>query len=506
MALCFPRWDQGWLCWIALTPLISAIFFSTGHRSWLKNAALGYCAGAVFFWMAFGWLTTVTVLGWFMVSLYMALYVAFWGWFLGQVFDASREENCMRSLGNLRVALLGACAWVAHEWLRGIVFSGFGWNNMGVALHRDLAYIQIADVTGVGGISFVIVFCNIIAVTTVRRLIAEFGKARFRPRYDFIFAVALVTLMFAYGMRALLAKREAGMPLRVAAVQANIPQNEKFDEAFESKIFERYTRLTEAALVTNPQLLIWPECATPRAMFADEPNYRFVLNIAGRGGFNFLLGTLDWDAQGDFNAAVMLTRRGDDQQIYHKVHLVPFGEFIPLRHSFPLFAWIAGDLVPGDFVAGNNLTLLTTENPPVKIAPLICFEDTLGDLTRRFVLEGAQLLVNLTNDGWFLRSSGAEQHLANAIFRTIETRRPLVRCANTGVTCFVDVCGRIRQELRSPQGDSFVEGFLNGKIDVPAAGGLTFYARHGEIFSIGALAVTVGAILSRVFRRRSRTK
>ena len=185
---------------------------------------------------------------------------------------------------------------------------------------------------------------------------------------------------------------------------------------------------------------------------------------------------------------------------------VPFGEFIPLRHSFPLFAWIAGDLVPGDFVAGNNLTLLTTENPPVKIAPLICFEDTLGDLTRRFVLEGAQLLVNLTNDGWFLRSSGAEQHLANAIFRTIETRRPLVRCANTGVTCFVDVCGRIRQELRSPSGDSFVEGFLNGKIDVPVGGELTFYARHGEIFSIGALTVTIGAILSRVFRRRSRTK
>lgn len=490
MTLCFPRWNQSWLCWIALTPLISAVLIPA-RNPWWKNMTLGYCTGLVFFWWAFSWLTTVTGIGWFLLAFYLALYFAFWSWFLGMF----RNVDCTRSPGNLRVALIAAAAWASHEWLRGILFTGFGWNGLGVALHRELAYIQIVDVTGVGGLSFVVVFCNVIAVQTARRLVAEFGKGRFRPRYDFILAVVMVTSMFAYGMRALLKRREPGLALKVAAVQANIPQNEKFNEAFEEKIFERYTRLSEAALATRPDLLVWPECATPRAMFGDERNLRFVLNVAQQGDFNFLLGTLDFDEAGDYNAAVLLTQRGEQQQIYRKLHLVPFGEFIPLRHSFPLFAWVAGDLVPGDFLPGQTRVLLTTEKPSARLAPLICFEDTLGDLTRRFVLDGAQLLVNLTNDGWFLHSDGAEQHLANSIFRSIENRRPLVRCANTGVTCFVDVCGRILQQIRSPKGDPFTEGLLIGMIDVPTNRNQTFYTKFGEVFSVGALLTTIGAMI-----------
>jgi apolipoprotein N-acyltransferase len=229
-------------------------------------------------------------------------------------------------------------------------------------------------------------------------------------------------------------------------------------------------------------------------MFADQINYQFVMDIAARAHCNFLLGTLDSDQDGDYNAAMLLNGAGEKFQSYRKMHLVPFGEYIPLRHSFPLFAKLAGELVPGDFRPGTQYTVLQARNPAVRIGALICFEDTLGDLTRHFVLNGAQLLVNITNDGWFLKSPASEQHLANAVFRAVETRRPLVRCANTGVTCFIESSGRVSQTLQGQDGNTFTRGILSSELNVPVDGGLTFYAQHGEWISILSLGVTGGVI------------
>ncbi len=517
LTLCFPRWNQTWLCWVALTPLISAIWFSNGggKRPWLRKAALGYCAGFVFFFTVFNWLETVALFDWFspehtilrplcrqllplLLAAYMGLYFAFWGWFVGTLV---RDRTFLSSRRNLGIAFACSAAWVTQEWLRGVVFTGFGWNGLGVALHDDLPMIQIADITGVGGLSFLVAFCNLIAVITVRRVAAEIGRVRLRPHYDFSLTMALIVIVFSYGIHELVKKPEPSTDLRVAAVQANIPQNEKFDNAFEQKIFDRYSNLTHSALALNPQLLIWPEAATPRGMFADQTNNHFVLDLAATGDFSFLLGTLDFDEEGDYNIAVLLTDRGRNYQMYRKMHLVPFGEFIPFRNSFPLFAAIAGDLVPGDFKRGTSHVVLEMQNPPVKVAALICFEDSLGDLTRRFVRNGAQLLVNITNDGWFLKSAGAEQHLAHAVFRSVETRRPLVRAANTGVTCFVNRVGKVEQSLRSPKGDSFIEGILFGKVKVPHGGFPTFYVNYGDLFSYVCCGATCALLLGILVRR-----
>ncbi len=177
--------------------------------------------------------------------------------------------------------------------------------------------------------------------------------------------------------------------------------------------------------------------------------------------------------------------------MYRKVHLVPFGEFVPGRHTVPLLARIVGDQVPGDFKAGTEHTVFTLTNGDVQVAPLICFEDTIGELTRQFVLPtesspGANLLVDVTNDGWFQHSAGSHQHLANAIFRCIETRRPMLRAANTGVTCFINQFGRVTQELQDETGSTFTEGVLTGDIKVPTEHELTFYVRHGELFAKSA--------------------
>ncbi len=510
LALCYPRFDQSWLCWIALTPLICAVWFSRppARRCWLRNVALGQLTGMVFFSITFGWLSSLGTLFenfWLhllpeLLSVYLALFFAFWSWFLGLL----RAQNFLSSSRNLGIGFLGASGWVAQEWTRGWLFSGFGWNGLGVALHADLAMIQITEFTGVSGISFLIAFSNVMAVIIARRIIAEAGPGFLKKfRWEFSVSVGLIVLVFAFGVRALLhPANEKTVTLRVAAVQPDIPQLVKFEsrseQSFaraEGEIFRQLDTLTMFAAASQPQLLLWPESATPRGMFGDEVNFSFVQKEAQRGDFGLLLGTLDSDLQRqeDYNVATLLTHRGEDVQTYRKMHLVPFGEYLPLRHVFPLFALVAGQLVPADFTPGREYTLLQLPSPDVKLAALICFEDTVGDLARRFVRRGAQLLVNITNDGWFLRTAGAEQHLANAVFRAVENRRPLVRCANTGATCSVDSFGRVSLWLKY-----FERGFATREMQVPVQSTLTFYTLHGEVFAVLCACVTGVYLLSRI--------
>ncbi len=499
LTLCFPRWDLGWLCWVALAPLIAAIWFDP--KASLKRAALlGYATGLVFFWGVFSWLTTVTVAGWFLLPFYLAVFPAAWAAFLRAISRGTGDFT--RSGANLRLAFLGAAGWTALEWVRGLGALSFGWNGLGIALHGNLALIQMTEFTGVGGLSFLVAMTNLIAVITVRRFWSETRTRRLRPHWDFSLNIALIALAFSFGVRTVFVPAPADcIPLRVAAVQANIPQEEKFDAVHARAIRERYAALTETALATSPQLLLWPESATPGSLFASQELFDFVRGFAERGGVNFILGSLDFDeANRDYNIAALFTPKpppGPAPQTYRKMHLVPFGEYIPFRRAFPPFEWIIGDLVPGDFTPGTEFTLLQLHQPELKAATLVCFEDTLGDLTRQFVSRGAQLLVNVTNDGWFLQSQGAEQHLANSVFRAVENRRPLVRAANTGVTAFVDPLGRVLNQL-----DPFTEGFQCGVVQIPPpAAQQTFYTRHGERFS--EICALVSLVALGFYSRRS---
>lgn len=517
LTFCFPYWDQGWLVWIALGPLVAALLLDSrpaledGKQCGrLKRFArhpigraflLGYTTGLIFFWCTFYWLTTVTGPGWFLLGFYMGLYQGAWAAYLAAIRPSAGDFT--RSGANLRLAFAGAAAWVALEWVRGWLFSGFGWNGLGIAFYQNLTFIQLAEYTGVCGLSFLAAFTNLIAVITLYRFLSEIQQRRIRPHWDFSVTMALIAATFLYGVRTLFAPQAGeAIPLKVAAVQPNIPQVEKFDLAFEKQIFDRLTFLTGTALEWKPDLVVWPEASTPRGLFADETNFRFVQEIAQSGSFNFLLGSLDVDfeAREEYNIAALIAPGAESISTYRKMHLVPFGEYIPFRKSFPLFAWIIGDLVPTDFSPGREYSILTLQNPKVDAAALICFEDTLGELTRRFVRDGnAQLLVNVTNDGWFLRSAGSRQHLANALFRAVENRRPLVRAANTGVTAFIDPLGRILHTFEDP----FAEGVLTGTVPVPPPEvKKTFYTRYGELFSKGA-ALSAIILLPLLRRRRS---
>jgi apolipoprotein N-acyltransferase len=534
-AACFAPFNLIWFCWIALTPLIAAVWFSgaESRRLWLRNLLLGYVAGLTFFWTVFSWLTTVTVLGWFVLEFYMAIYFALWAWFCGllrpregkkraaarkwdQMLIQARTATAptqlawVKSTNNLVLAFLLAAGWTTLEWLRGWVFSGFGWNGLGVALHSNWPLIQIAEFTGVAGLSFMVAFANVIILTTGYRLILEARARVMRPHFDFTFTMAAIVGVLVFGLRATQVSPPA-KPLRVAAVQSNVPQHQKFDPQFTRKIFDQFRHLSEISLRSNPpaELLVWPESSMPGPVLMDQESYKFVMDLAASAETDLLLGTIDEENGDVYNAALLVSDGGERVQLYRKVHLVPFGEYIPGRHTVPLLAQIVGDQVPGDFQPGKEHTVFTLTNNDVHVAPLICFEDTIGELTRQFILPtetspGANLLADMTNDGWFQHSAGSQQHLANAIFRCVETRRPMIRAANTGVTCFINQFGRVTQELRDETGSTFTEGVLTGEINVPTGHDLTFYARHGELFAKACTAITLIAIVAFGFMRLRR--
>ncbi|HCP90496.1 MAG TPA: apolipoprotein N-acyltransferase, partial [Spartobacteria bacterium] len=496
---CFPPFNQSWFCWVALTPLIAATWFSgeNSKRRWLRDLLLGYVAGIVFFTGIFGWLGSLGTLFenfWLhglplLLSLYLGMNFAFWSWFCGLVrpgltkLEPTKDKwsemleragkpataiptsPWLRSTNNLWLAFLLASAWSTHEWIRGWLFGGFGWNGLGVALWAKWPLIQIAQFTGVIGLSFVIAFVNVIAVTIPLRLFLEARTRRMRPHWDINFTMLGVVGLLVFGWQVARNPSQTKL-LHVAAVQANIAQQQKFDPQFTAQIFDRFTRLSEVALRSNPptDLLVWPESSMPDPVRDENgESYRFVMNFSASTKTDLLLGTIDLENGHDYNAAALVSDAGQHVQIYRKLHLVPFGEYIPLRHSFPLFAVVASNWVPGDFDVGKEYTIFRLTSGDVQVAPLICFEDTIGELTRQFVLKGANLLANVTNDGWFLHSAGSQQHLANAIFRCVETRRPMVRAANTGVTCFVNEFGRVTQLLQDETGGTFTEGVLAGE-------------------------------------------
>jgi apolipoprotein N-acyltransferase len=229
-------------------------------------------------------------------------------------------------------------------------------------------------------------------------------------------------------------------------------------------------------------------------VYEDDDNFKFIKGIVADLPCPLLVGTLLERKSKIYNGAVLFPPGPVDHlpPEYHKMHLVPFGEYLPLR---PILGWIAGSLIPGDLDAGEDYTLFEHSSIGT-FATLICFEDTQGNLTRRFGnLPGRSapnLLVNITNDGWFLKTCGSETHLANAIFRAVENRRPLLRCSNSGITCLVEPDGRVQRLLKSHQ-----QGFEPFTIDIRDRP-RTLYMRWGDWLAWVSLAIMGAATLRRL--------
>ena len=527
----FPGWNSNLAVWLWLFPLLAVLWpwknlegvkvrpfwrgylaglaFFLPNLKWVHHSARVRLGGAVDdSWVGLGpeLLGLGALIG---LAGYCAVYFGLWAWFTHRfarpnMTTLTKDAWWPSTLHSLACSFLAAAAWVACEWLRSTtVFTGFGWNGLGVAMHGNLPLIQAADLVGVFGLSFLPVFVACTAWNTLTRLIIAYrGEGTCKTRLDFTVALILMLSTAGYGMLKLSAKEPDSIMVRTVLVQPNVALVDAATGRLAEQTYQhldQFTRMYGTAKEgkTSTDLIIWPESALPinledRGHYLSENWHKNYLDgMLHAGDFSLLFGTELYESDDIGHvSAVLLKGNSAHRQDYHKVHLVPFGEYLPLKNipPFSLFS----SMFEGAFTPGDKTEPLLLEQPQVQIIPLICFEDTVGSLARKFVREAPQMIVNITNDGWFLQSEEPEVHMINALFRAIELRRPMVRATNTGVSCFIDTCGRIISKLSDPEtGSSFIEGTLPGEVKVPQVGHITLYARFGDWFALTLLGICV---------------
>ncbi len=472
LALAFPKANLFWLAWFALVPLLFVVLRST------LRAAVGFSflCGFIFFLATLQWIHYVTTLGLILLAAYLAVYFALFGlgvrYFCGSTFA-------------VRLAVLPAI-WCVLEFIRDRLLTGFGWGALGHSQASNILLIQIADITGVAGVSFLVAGFNVMVCEILGSLEARSWKleefrafilqplasSKFRPAL--IYCLLLI-MALAYGSSRLYSRPE-GQDLRIAIIQPNISLTDYWDPMKKADTVRLNIRLSRETLAFSPDLIVWPETAFPQFIWELPKLFEEVLSFQDASGVPLVVGAVTRKNEEYHNSALFLDReRGE---IYSKMHLVLFGEYIPFRKELPFLA----DIVPiDDFSPGREQALFPAIKG-VNTGVLICFEDTIPDLARRLTQEGAGVLVNITNDAWFRDSAQPAMHLENALFRAVENRRPLVRSTNTGVSCMIDARGAVGPCVEGPdKGRVLVQGWAVGGVKPGTA--TTFYTKFGDVFT-----------------------
>jgi apolipoprotein N-acyltransferase len=453
--------------WIALVPAWWVMTRSESAER--KPMRYGYLVGLVYFGGTFWWISNVTAVGVFFLVLYLALYPAVW-FLLVTRFIRGRINSVLVQ------ALAAAALWVTLEWWRSWFLTGFNWNELGVSQSTSIIYRQLAAYGGVPLISFVLVTVNILWAEGLLA-IAEIFREKRVVRVSFPFAAALfiVAVCFALGWHHLQRHRgEALSPeLHYACVQPNIPQIVDFGtkEEFQKRMddaLEIHEKLTLQAIATKPDLLIWPEATMDEGVFDNRDMNEAVHGICRSFPGYFLLGSQDWDihARKLYNSAYFFGAGGDRFQEYRKTRLVILGEYLPFGDDFPWLRKVVG--VGMDFTPGPAPAKFVMDKPAASLSPLICFEDTLASVADKAAQLKPDFFVTITNDGWYWGWCGAwgiRQHLSHAVFRCVEHDRPMIRCANNGISCAIDQNGTVINRFHDASGKAVdVAGVFTGTL------------------------------------------
>lgn len=477
LALAYPGTDWSGAAWIGLAPVIALALIRRPRAA----LALGWLAGFLFFLILLRWLDftfrVYSAIPWPLTWLPIMLLAAYCGLYVGLFAGAI---SWLRVRGAPPHALVAApFLWVAGEWVRGWLMGGFPWGHLGYSQHRQLAVIQIAEIGGVYAVSFLLVSVNAalaaVTVLSARRSVAALGTAGL-----------LVGGTLVFGDWRL---RESGAPpetVSVAVVQPSIAQPLKWDRDHAASTLRIYFDLTRQAARTRPDLIVWPETATPTILRRDPMLVGALRGLSREVGAPLLVGSLDVDDGSPpkyRNTAFLLDERGILNR-YDKIELVPFGEYVPLSGVIGFvrgWAEFIADLEPGS-------RAVVFSGPPAPFGTVICYEGIFPALVRRFVKDGARFMVNMTNDGWFGETAGPLQHLGMFPLRAVEHRTAVVRAANTGVSAMIAPSGEVVRSL-----PLFVRGTLEGR--VPLRARQTVYTRFGDWLVYLAVAVSAVTLL-----------
>jgi len=502
LALAFPPLDFYSLAWVAIIPLL----ISLGGKELKASFFLGTLTGFVYFIGTIYWVfnsmyfyggipAVLSLLILIALCLYLGIYIGIFSMLFRYLSKRSRFPSLF----------IVPVLWVTLEVVRTYAFTGFPWSILGYSQYKFLALIQVADITGVYGISFFVAAVNGAIFDIVVYWPKKLNKMPLMDRWPMPVGLSVLTLFLAvsmfYGMWQLRAD-EIGKKIRASVIQGNFEQEMKWDIKFQRKIIDTYKRLTAKAASYSPSLIVWPETAVPfvfgnSASPSDASLTAELVDFQKTLGTHLLFGSvIAKDVKDDryqlSNSAVLMSPDGKVLSEYDKIHLVPYGEYVPLRRVFPFIEKLVAGI--GDFVPGKEYTVMDMQK--AKVSPLICYEIIFPGMVRKFADKGANLFVTITNDAWFGRSSAPYQHFSMAVFRAIENRVPVLRAANTGISGFIDTRGRIKGKS-----DIFVESVLTGEV---AIGSLkkSFYTKYGDLFAFLCIISCVLLIANNIYPKK----
>jgi len=487
--LSFPKFSLSYCAFISLIPL----FYALQGRGPREAVCAGLMTGFIFNVGLLYWITHVVVhygnlplyLGvvvMLLLACYLSCYVALFS--AGLVY--LRKKGVPGVIG-------APLLWTTLEFVKSHAFTGFPWENLACSQYEWITFIQIADVTGIYGITFIIVMVNYLFFDILT------NKDKKTVITELITGVALLAIVLGYGTWRVDNVRNAmksGVPFTISLIQGSIDQSIKWNPRYQFETLEIYRNLSMSTDADSSDLIVWPETAAPFFFQDVDFKHRVVTNIARMTGAHLLFGNPSYlRREGEFllrNSAYLISPEGETTGRYDKVHLVPFGEYVPMSSLFSFLDKLVEGV--GNFIPGKGFMPLEMDG--TRIGVLICYEGIFPEIGRQYREEGASILLNLTNDAWYGRTSAPYQHMTMITFRAVENRLYVARAANTGISAIIDPVGTI-----VTQTELFKRGVLTGQ--VACVGGSTFYSRHGDIFVYCCMIFLCAIISATVIRRKS---
>jgi apolipoprotein N-acyltransferase len=529
LALAFPKFSIAGLAWIAPGILLFSAAGCSGRTAFRTGFAGGYCFYlATLYWLLHIPVPFLPILGWLALSAYVAIYVGLWTWLSWKVFpttlpltiypwDVATLDTLLASSWKTRALWSTKCAaiWVALEMVLGRFISGFPWEFLGVSQYKMLPLIQISSVTGVYGVSFLIVWFSVALMLTVVAIVRH-PSARAAWSSEIALPLIAVTLATVLGFRAIRRQPTDRPTVKIALIQPSIPQTLIWDERENANRFQQLLKLSEEALAAKPDVMVWPEASVPNMLRHHDATSAAITGLVRKSNVWAILGSDDAEYRAGslereidyFNSAFAISPDGALEGRYIKRQLVIFGEYMPFVEWLPFLRKISPAGEAG-FTAGKEPAPFRLDNLGVIASVLICFEDTFPHLVREYIRSDTDFLVNLTNNGWFGESAAQWQHAAAAAFRAVENRVPLVRCANNGLTCWVDETGAMHDIYFPGSANIYQAGFKISNVPILSPGEtrrLTFYTRHGDVFGWSCAAWTLFSFLWIRARRKVQSR
>lgn len=476
LVLCFPTIDLFLIAWIALVPFLLSLYDKKPKQAFKAGIFLGmpYFFGTLY-WIYhsinhYGGVSLVTSIA---IVILLCLYLSLYTGIFAFLFSITIRNTKLPAL------LIAPVFWVVLEFLRSYVFTGFPWSSMGYSQYKFLAVIQIADITGIYGISFLVVAVNgaLSDIFLIKRRIREmplFPLSHTVVGFSVLSLCIILTIIYG---QIRLGEDRTEKQVKASIIQGNIEQDKKWEPSYQNAVIEIYKDLSLKATSSSSSIIIWPETAVPFFFETDRVYTKELVDFQNQLNTYLLFGSVLIKGKTDeryllSNSAVLLDKTGKIAYIYDKIHMVPFGEYVPLQKILFFINKLVVGI--GDYTRGDRY--LRAETPFGDFAPLICYEIIFPGLVRKFYSNGGDFIVNITNDAWFGRTTGPFQHFSMTVFRAIENRKPVIRAANTGISGFIDSNGRIISKT-----NLFQMAVLTGDIKTDST--RSFYTKYGDLFS-----------------------